>query len=472
MSEAHVEPKNLRLTLATLALGGVAFALLQSLVAPALPEIQRSLHTTESAVSWVLTAYLLSAAVATPIGGRLGDMFGKERMLLIVLSALAAGTLLAALATSIGVLVAARVIQGIGGAVFPLAFGIIRDEFPRERVAGSIGIISALLGIGGGLGVVLAGVIVDNLSYHWLFWFPMAGVVISALATYLFIPESPIKAPGRINWTGAILMSAGLAAVLLAISDGQSWGWTSAKTVGLLAAGLVLLVGWVRAETVAREPLVDMQMMRLKPVWTTNLVGALLGVGMYSSFILVPQLVQLPSSTGFGFGASVSESGLLVLPSAVLMLLGGAAAGPLEARFGSRPLLIAGTVSSFASFVLLALAHATRLEIVASQALLGLGIGLAFASMANLIVQNVSQHQTGVATGMNAVMRSLGGAIGGQIAAAILVNHVVRGAPTESGFTVAFLFCAAALLIAIVTATMIPTRAALAREPRAERVPA
>jgi MFS family permease len=410
--------------------------------------------------------------VATPIGGRLGDMFGKERMLLVVLCALAAGTLLAALASSIGVLIAARVLQGVGGAVFPLAFGIIRDEFPRERVAGSIGIISALLGIGGGLGVVLAGVIVDNLSYHWLFWFPLVGVLISALATYLFIPESPVKSPGRINWTGAVLMSVGLAAVLLAISDGQSWGWGSTRTLGLLLGGIVVLAAWVRAETVAAEPLVDMKMMRIKPVWTTNLVGLLLGVGMYSSFILVPQLVQLPAGTGYGFGASVSESGLLVLPSAALMLLGGAAAGPLEARFGSRPLLIAGTISAFASFLQLAVAHDTKAEILVSQALLGLGIGLAFASMANLIVQNVPQSQTGVATGMNAVMRSLGGAIGAQIAAAILVNHVVDGVPSESGFTVAFLFCAAALLVGIVTATLIPTRGALAPAPLAERAPA
>ena len=446
-------------TLAILALGGVAYALLQSLVSPALPEIQHALGTSESSVSWVLTAYLLSASVATPIVGRLGDMFGKERVLLIVLVLLAFGTLLAAVATSISVLVAARVVQGIGGGIFPLAFGIIRDEFPREKVAGSIGLMSALLGIGGGAGVVLAGVIVDNLSYHWLFWLPLVGVLISVVATWRFVPESPIKVPGRINWLGAVLMSLGLAAVLVAISQGQSWGWTSGRTIGLLLVGVVLLVGWVRAEIAAKTPLVDMEMMRIKGVWTTNLVALLLGVGMYSSFILVPQLVQLPRSTGYGFGASVTQAGVFLLPSAALMLVAGAFAGRLEKRFGSKPPLMMGTAATAASFLLLAVAHSTDLEIYLSSALLGLGIGLAFASLANLIVQNVRQDQTGVATGMNTVMRSLGGAVGAQIAAAILVSKLAGGLPSDGAFTAAFVFCFVALLVGLATSVIIPGRA-------------
>jgi EmrB/QacA subfamily drug resistance transporter len=425
MTDHTLAPRKPNLTLAVLALGGVAYALLQSLVSPALPDIQRELGTTPSAVAWVLTGYLLSASVATPIVGRLGDMFGKERVLLIVLVVLSAGTLLAAVASSIGVLILARVIQGVGGGIFPLAFGIIRDEFPREKVAGSIGLMSALLGIGGGLGIVLAGVIVDNLSYHWLFWLPLVAIVLAAIATHFYVPESPIKTPGRINWSGALLMSLGLAGVLLAISEGQSWGWLSARTVGLFVVGLVLLVAWVRAETGAKEPLVDMQMMRIKGVWTTNLVALLLGVGMYSSFILVPQLVQQPESSGYGFGSTVTQAGLFLLPSAFFMLVAGAFAGKLEARFGSKPPLMIGTGFTAAAFLILVVAHDQKLGIYLSSALQGIGIGLAFASLANLIVQNVRQDQTGVATGMNTVMRSLGGAVGGQIAAAILANDVV-----------------------------------------------
>jgi MFS family permease len=230
------------ITLAALALAGLAFALLQSLVAPALPEIQQSLHASESDVTWVLTAYLLSASVATPLLGRLGDIHGKERVLVGVLVALAVGTVISALATSLPLLVAGRVVQGAGGGVFPLAFGIIRDEFPRDRVAGAIGFISAILGIGAGAGIVLAGVIVDHLSSHWLFWFPLVVVVIAAVATVFYVPESPVKAPARISWGAAALLSAGLTAVLLAVSHAATWGWGSARTLGLVAAGLVVLV--------------------------------------------------------------------------------------------------------------------------------------------------------------------------------------------------------------------------------------
>ena len=305
---------------------------------------------------------------------------------------------------------------------------------------------------------MLAGVIVDGLSYHWLFWLPLVGVVVAAVATWRFVPESPIKVPGRINWLGAALMSLGLAGVLVAISEGQAWGWLSGRTLGLLVVGLVLLAAWVRAETVAREPLVDMEMMRIRGVWTTNLVALLLGVGMYSSFILIPQLVQLPADTGYGFGASVTKSGLFLLPSAAFMLIAGSFAGRLEARFGSKPPLMAGTAATAAAFLLLTVAHGADIDIYIFSALLGIGIGLAFASLANLIVQNVRQDQTGVATGMNTVMRSLGGALGGQIAAAILVSSLTRDVPSDGAFTAAFAFCAVALLVGLATSTIIPGR--------------
>ena len=184
-----------RIILAVLSLGGISYALLQSLVVPALPEIQASLHTSESAVAWVLTAFLLSASVFTPIIGRLGDMYGKERLLLIVLVLLAVGTLISAVATSLWLMLLGRVIQGVGGGIFPLAFSIIRDEFPNERVPGAIGLVSSLLGIGGGAGVVFAGIITENLSYHWLFWFPLAMIVVTAFLTWRYIPESPVKTP-------------------------------------------------------------------------------------------------------------------------------------------------------------------------------------------------------------------------------------------------------------------------------------
>ena len=290
-----------QVTFALLALAGVAYALLQSLVAPALPDIQHSLHTTVNGVSWVLTAYLLSASIATPVIGRLGDMYGKERLLVAVLVLLCVATTVSALATSLTVMLVGRVVQGAAGGIFPLAFGIIRDEFPRERVAGAVGIMSALLGVGGGAGVVLAGPIVQRLSIHWLFWFPLVLLVPATIAVYLFVPESPVRVPGRVNWPGAALMSGGLAAVLLAVSEAPVWGWLSARTLVVFAIGVSLLVAWVRNETRSDHPLVDMRMMRIRGVWTTNAVAALLGFGMYASFILLPEYVETPARRGLRF---------------------------------------------------------------------------------------------------------------------------------------------------------------------------
>src|SRR3954465_12105563 len=448
-----------RIILTVLSLGGISYALLQSLVVPALPQIQHSLNTTESAVGWVLTAYLLSASVATPIIGRLGDMYGKERLLMLVLAMLAFGTLISAVASSLWLMILGRVIQGAGGGIFPLAFSIIRDEFPNERVPGAIGLVSSLLGIGGGAGVVFAGIVIQNLSYHWLFWFPLGAILVTAYLTWRYIPGSPVKTPAEINYRAAALMTAGISGVLLAITQTSTWGWGSPKTIGLFAVGAVLIGAWVRAELHSREPLVDMRMMAIRGVWTTNAVAFLIGVGMYSSFILLPELVQEPPSTGFG--ASATEAGLFLLPSTIAIVLVGQMAGVLERRIGSRNALIGGALFALASYVLLVVDRSQEWQVYVAAGLLGIGIGLSFSAMANLIVQNVRQEQTGVATGMNAVTRTLGGAFGGQVAATLLAGQLgAGGLPSSTGFTLAFVMCVIALAGALVFAVAVPRRSA------------
>jgi EmrB/QacA subfamily drug resistance transporter len=447
-------------TLAVLAVAGLSFALLQTMVAPALPAIQREFGASTTAVTWVLTVYLLTASIFTPILGRLGDMFGKERLLVIVLLVLAAGTLISALSSSLGVLIAGRAVQGAGGAIFPLAFGIIRDEFPRERVGTAIGLISATFGIGGGAGLVLSGLIVDHFDYTWIFWLSLVVILGAVVATHLFVPESPVKTPARIDWGGAALMSAGLTAILLAVSEGNGWGWGSWRVLGLLAGGAVVLVVWGFYELRVPDPLVDMRVMRLRGVWTTNVTALMVGFGMFGSFLLVPQLVQLPESTGFGFGASVTEAGLFLLPSSIVMLVAGPGAGWLGMRFGPRLPLLIGVATTAAAFLVLAVAHTEPWHVYVSSLLLGAGIGLAFASMATLIVDAVPQTMTGVATGMNTIMRSVGGALGAQIAASVVGAHLsASGLPEESGFVAAFVLSAAVLLLAFAAALLIPRRA-------------
>src|SRR5947209_15797254 len=338
--EERVRPN---VTLAVLSVSGLAYAILSSAVVPALPTIQHALHTSESGVAWLLTGYLLSASVGTAILGRLGDMYGKERVLIWTLVILGAGTLLAALSHTLALLIVARVIQGVAGGIFPLSFGIVRDEFPREQLAGSIGLLSAILGIGAGFGIVAGGIIVEHLAWQWLFWMPLVIIVGATFATWRFVPESPVRVPGRVNWTAAVLMSAGISAVLIAISEATTWGWGSPRTLGLLAGGLGVCAIWIAVEVRSRVPLIDMTMMRIRGVWTTNLTAFLLGAGMYSSFIVFPQFAQLPKSTGFGFGASVVVSGLYLLPSTAGMVGIGFASGAIARRFGSKRAAVTGS---------------------------------------------------------------------------------------------------------------------------------
>src|SRR3954467_1053930 len=224
-----------RVTFAVLAAGVIAFSLLQSFVTPVLSPIQHDLHTSQSTVTWVLTAYLLSASVFTPIVGRIGDRVGKAKMFVVTLGVLGLGTFLAAIATSIGVLIFARAVQGVGGGALPLAFGIVRDELPARKVSGAVGFLAALIAIGGGVAVVVAGPIVNALSYHWLFWIPFIMVALSGIAARMWIPESPVRGSTPVSWKPAILLSVWLVCLLLGLSQAPQWGWASGRVLGLFA---------------------------------------------------------------------------------------------------------------------------------------------------------------------------------------------------------------------------------------------
>jgi EmrB/QacA subfamily drug resistance transporter len=437
-------------------------------VIPALPSLQHGLHASETGVTWLLTGFLVSASVGTSIIGRLGDMYGKERLLLWTLLVLAAGTFLAAVSQSLAMLIAARVIQGVAGGIFPLAFSIARDEFPADRVAGSIGLMSSILGIGAGAGLVVGALVDEHLGWHWLFWLPLVITLLAAWFTWRFVPESPVRSPGRVNWLAAALMSVGLAAVLIAIAQTTVWGWTGTRTVVVFGLGLLFCVAWVAVEVRSRTPLVDMAMMRIRGVWTTNLAAFLLGAGMYSSFIVLPQFAQLPKSTGFGFGASAVTSSLYLLPSALAMGILGSAAGRIARRFGSKSALIAGTAVTAGAFLYAVLAHRHPYDMLVTATLLGIGIGLAFAALGNLIVQAVPPTQTGVASGMNTVMRTLGGALGGQLSATFIANNTAGGLPTVTGFTDTYVMATVFLIVCALAAVAVPgrTRAPAEREAR------
>jgi len=448
-----------------LSLGGLSFAVLQSLVAPALGTIGTDLGVSTTDASWVLTAYLLSASVLTPILGRLGDMVGKRKIIIVVLALLLVGTVLAALAPNLGVLVVARVLQGAAGAVMPLSIGIVRDELPKERVSVTIGLLSAIFGIGAGVGIVTAGPIVEALSWHWLFWLPAVLVAIALLGAIFGIPESPVRTPGRLDLVGTGILTVGLVSLLLAIGEGQKWGWGDGKTVGLLILGAVALVVFVFVELRVKEPLIDMSLFRHRGVWTAHIVALAFGFAMFGTFILVPTLLQLPTALGYGFGKSVSEAGLYLLPTVVAMIIAGVIGGILIRKIGPKIPMIIGGIAVTVAFLIPALGHAEEWQILVSGVLTGLGIGLALAATSNAIVESVPAAQTGEAISANTVIRTIGSSIGTAVIAALISSNVTaQGAPTDAAFTIGFWASAGVGVLAIIAAVAAPSLKARRRE--------
>lgn len=468
--EEAPERQHYNVTLAVLTLAGIAFALQQTLVIPALPALQRDLGTTTTWVTWLLTGFLLVASVATPLLGKLGDQYGKERLLVISLGIFFLGSVGAMLAPNIWVLIACRAVQGAGGAVFPLSFSIIKDEFPPEKMGFGMGIVSSVFAIGGAAGIVLSGVIVDNASWRWLFAIGAVGVGVAIVLVHLFVPESPIKTPSRLDLPGAVLLSGGLICFLLALSEGENWGWSSPPILGLFAGAVLLLVGWGWVETRVPEPMVDMRMLARRPVLMTNLTGLIAGFAMFGSFVLIPNFVQAPGElpqevaelVDYGFGATATETGLYLLPGALIGLVFGPVSAVLGRRYGWKLPLTLGMGLAAVSISMLTLFHDEPWHIVVANVVLGAGLPMTFAAMATLIVTNVRPSETGVATGMNTVMRTIGGVIGGQAGAAILSAVTIAGTdvPAKSAFVIAFGVSAGAALVgAVIGALVTPRRA-------------
>src|SRR3954471_15221982 len=446
-----------RVVFLSLVLAGMAFALSQTVVSPALPEIQREFGADAASAAWILTGYLLPASGATPIVGKLGDLFGRGRVLTLVLIAFAIGSAVCALAPSLGVLVLGRIIQGVGGGIFPLAFGIIRETFPPERVPTAIGGISATFGIGGGVGLVIAGLIVEALDASWLFWLGLMALP-AAYAIWRYVPREATSADTRVDWLGAGLLSVALASLLYGLSKANDWGWGDSRVLALIFGGLAVAVFWVWVETKVSQPLVDMRVLRRRPVLMTNITAVLVGFSMFASFLLIPQLAQTPERFGYGFSASVTGAGLLMLPSTLVMLVAGPFAGRLATRRSSRLPLVIGTFFGMLAFIVFTLFHSSVWEICVGGALLGIGIGFSFASMANLVVESVPRNEVGVATGINTIMRSLGGALGAQLVTSLLTGKTIAGSaiPAEAAYTDAFIVAAVAAGLAMAPALASP----------------
>ncbi len=446
--------------------GGCVYTGAQSILLATITQLARGVGSTPASTTWVLTGFILSGGVATPIVGRLGDMFGKRRALIAMLATVVLGLIICALARSLPVLIAGRVLVGLSSGVYPLGFGIIRDEFPRERVATAIGLMSISVGLGTAAGVLASGVIASNLSYHWLFWFPLMVAFPTFLAACAWIPESPVRTGGSIDWAGAVLLVIGLLALLLAISEASSWSWGSPRTLGLIVAGLMVLAIWIGFERRLREPLIDMQSMAHPSVWRANPASSLSGVAMFASFAFIPRFVEEPARTGYGFGTSAAGAALYLLPSTVMMMLCAGVAGRIDRRIGSRSGLAIGCLTGSSGFILIALAATHQWAVPIGMGMAGIGVGLAYAALPNLVIGAVPHEQTGAATAINTIVRSIGGAFGVQLCTTLIAQNVAGDhLPALGGYNASAWICAGALAAATAVALTIPRRGAMA--PRA-----
>jgi EmrB/QacA subfamily drug resistance transporter len=444
-----------------LLVAALGVAVTQTIVLAALPVLGRQLEVSAAAAAWLLTGFMLAAAVATPVAGRLGDRYGHRRVMIVSLAVLVAGSVLTAVADHAGSfagMLLGRVVQGLSAGVLPVAFGLARRILPAQRLAVVVAGLSAMFGIGGALGLVLAGPLVDVLGTPILFWLSVGlGLVALAGAAVIREPDVPAAA-GSLDVGGALLLSGTLVAVLLVVSQGRTWGWGSAATLATVVAAVGSAVGFVVVELRVAAPTVDLRLLRRRPVATANLATLVVSIGMFAAVTLIPQFAQTPPAAGYGFGATATGTGLLIAPVAVVMVIAAPLGARLTVRVGGRPTFQIGALLATAASVGLAVAHDAVWQLAAGGAVLGLAYGLAFASLGSLVVDAVPPEETGAATGINTILRTVGGAVGAQIAAAIITGSAApsTGLPTEGGFTAAFLVAAVAALLAVGAATAIP----------------
>jgi MFS family permease len=425
--------------IAALSVVALTVAVLQTGVVPVLGVIAHQLNASTVDVSWAVTANLLAAAATTPLIGRLADLYSKRRVLLVVLAVVLAGSLLAALTSSLPLLIVARVLQGTSFSLYPIGVSILREELAPDRLMRAMAVLSGTLGFGGGMGLVVTGLLMrGDAGYHRVFWLTTAFTVLVIVVVLLVVPARPRISTGTVDWAGALGLGIGLSAVLLAITQGSPWGWLSARTTASAVIGAVVLGIWWWWERRCAHPLVSAAMLSRRPILLTNIATVLVGMGLYLSFLGLTDFVQAPVESGYGFGATVlGASVVFLLPGALAGFLTAVASGRYIDRFGARVVLVVGAAAGVAGFVLLAVLHDHPWQVIAATVLANAYISLAYGALPALVVREVDAGETGVATSMNAIARTIGSSIAAAIVAVLLGRSHNTYAP-ESSFIAIF----------------------------------
>lgn len=450
MSGTRLTSTNPRL-LATMSVTVLTVAVLQTGVVPILGVMSSQLGVSLADVSWTVTANLLAAAATTPLLGRLADLHTKKRILVAVLAVVLAGSLLAAMTSSFALLIVARVLQGASFSLYPIGVSILREELSPEKLMAALGVLSAVLGFGGGMGLVVVGVLMrGEADYHRTFWFVSAFVAVVLIAVIIVVPKRPHSATGTVDWAGAAGLAVGLSLLLLTITQAKPWGLTSPRTVGAALGAITVLTVWWWWEKRCAQPLVSTSMLMRRPILLTNIATVAVGMGLYFGFLGLTGFVQAPAGSGYGFAATVlTASVVFLLPGALAGFLTALASGRYINRFGARLVLVAGIAVGIVGFALLALAHSAPWQIIVASVLVNVYISLAYGALPSLVVREVDIGETGVATSMNAIARTVGASTAAAIVA-VLLSRNGTGYPPESSYTAIFALGAVSGLVALV----------------------
>jgi MFS family permease len=445
-----------------LSLAGTTVSLQQTMVIPLLPGFQRLLQVSADDISWLVTATLLTAAVATPIVARLADMYGKRLMMLVCIILMTAGSLVAAFsAGSFIALVVGRSLQGFAAALIPVGISIMRDELPKNKVGSAIALMSATLGIGGALGLPLGGILFAQFGWQSVFWVSAGVGVAIGVAVLLVVSESEVKTRGRFDLLGAILLSIALTALLLVISKGGSWGWTSEQTILLLVVTAVVVAFWVPYSLKVSQPLVDLRTSARRPILLTNIASILVGFALMANMLISTQQLQQPVVAS-GFGLTAVAAGLAMVPSGLAMVAFAPVSGTMINRLGGRITLMAGAAIMAVAYLARVFYGDTVFAVIIGSTVVGIGSAVAYAAMPSLIMANVPITETASANGLNALLRALGTSTASAVIAALLslVTVTVAGQqlPSSAAFQDVFWLAAIASLICCGVAWFVPKR--------------
>jgi len=456
-------------TVAALAFTGLCSSFMFTLVVPLQAELPALLNASREDTSWVVTITLLVSAAVTPIAGRLGDMYGKRRVVLVLLCILILGSLIAAFSSSVPGILLGRGLQGASMGVVPLGIAILRDVLPPERLATAVALMSATMGVGGAVGMPLAAYLAQHADFHALFWLSAglgaAGIVLVVLA----VPGDVLLFPGRLDVLGAIGLALGMTGLLLFLSRGAEWGWTSVAALACGIGGVVVLLLWGWYQLRVKGPLLDLRVAARPAVLLTNLASLCMGFALFASNVTFPQMLELPVESGSGFGLDMVGAAFIIMPAGLVMMVLAPISGWLERTIGARRLFTIGTAAIVLAYAFVLIWGSEAWHIFAANLLVGVGIGFTFAAMPMIIMRSVPATETGASNGLNALFRSVGtataAAVMGGVLAAVTVEFEGVAVPSRHAFELSFWLAIVVGVVAFVLSLLIP------RQPAAEPRP-